>query len=229
INIIDLAHDINPHDVFEGAFVLNTAYRFFPDGTVHLVVVDPGVGSVRRRVAMQCGNHYFVGPDNGVFSYVIRNSQKCAAVEINPPESRSGLHGVTFEGRDVFAPAAARLACGVPLSEIGRPAENLVLLDMPRPKVNEVTIDGKIIYIDHFGNCVANIEAAEIERLGGSVQVLVGGQSVGPLRMSYSDVPAGEPLAIINSLDYLEIAINQGNAETDLNIKVGTPVRVVKK
>lgn len=229
ISIVDLAHDINPHDVFEGAFVLQTAYRFFPEGTVHLAVVDPGVGSVRRRVAMRCGGHYFVGPDNGVFSYVISSSEQCAAVEISAPETRRGLHGVTFEGRDIFAPAAARIACGVPLSEIGRPVDNLVTLDMPRPRVNEVTIDGKIIYIDHFGNCVSNIEAAEIERLGGSVQVSVGGQSVGPLRTSYSDVPAGEPLAIINSLDHLEIAINQGNAETDLNIKVGTPVRVVKK
>ncbi|MCX8052230.1 MAG: SAM-dependent chlorinase/fluorinase [Armatimonadetes bacterium] len=228
ITIVDLAHNINAHDVFEAAFVLQTAYRFFPEGTVHVVVVDPGVGSVRRRLAMCCGNHYFVGPDNGVFSYVIRDSDQCSAVEIVPTNSRSGLHGVTFEGRDVFAPAAAKLASGVPLSEIGKPADNLVLLDIPRPRVNDVTIDGKIIYIDHFGNCVSNIEAVEIEKLGGSILVSVGGQNVGPLRTSYSDVPVGEPLAIINSLDHLEIAINQGNAEIDLNVKVGTPVKVTK-
>ncbi len=229
INIVDLAHDINPHDVFEGAFVLQTAYRFFPDGTVHVVVVDPGVGSVRRRIAMECGSHYFVGPDNGVFSYTIRTAQNCSAVEIDVPPPGPGLRGLTFEGRDIFAPAAARIASGVPLSEIGRPVEDLVTLNIPRPRVNEVTIDGKIVYIDHFGNCVSNIEATEIERLGGSLQVSVAGQSVGPLRVSYSDVPVGEALAIINSLDHLEIAINQGNAETDLNVKVGTPVRVVAK
>jgi hypothetical protein len=229
VTIVDLAHDINPHDVFEGAFVLQTAYRFFPDGTVHLVVVDPGVGSVRRRIAMKCDNHYFVGPDNGVFSYTIRNAEHCVAVEIDVPAPGPGLRGVTFEGRDIFAPAAARLASGVPLSEIGKPAEDLVTLDIPRSRVNEVTIDGKIVYIDHFGNCVSNIEAAEIERLGGSLQVSVAGQSVGPLRMSYSDVPVGEPLAIINSLDHLEVAINQGNAESDLNVKVGTPVRVLAR
>ena len=229
VTIIDLAHDINPHDVFEAGFVLQTAYRFFPDGTVHLVVVDPGVGSVRRRIAMNCGEHFFVGPDNGVFSYMIRNSERCNAVEIAVPAPDRGLRGITFEGRDIFAPAAARLASGVPLSEIGEPAEELVTLDIPRPRVNEVTIDGKIVYIDHFGNCVSNISAAEIERLDGSVQTSVAGQSVGPLRTSYSDVPVGEPLAIINSLDHLEIAINQGNAESDLNVKVGTPVRVLAR
>ncbi len=224
--LVDLAHDINAHDVLEAAFVIHTSYRYFPPGTVHLVVVDPGVGSVRRRIAMKCGEHYFVGPDNGVFTYMIRSSDGCEAVEIEAPRRNGGLRGVTFEGRDVFAPAAARLALGVPLTELGKPAHDLVTLDIPKPRINESTIEGKIIYIDHFGNCISNIEASHIESLSGSPRVSVAGHDLGSLRSSYADVPVGEPLAIINSLDHLEIAINQGNAEQDLNIKVGTPVRV---
>jgi hypothetical protein len=226
VTIVDLAHDISPHDVFEAAFVLNSAYKFFPEGTIHLVVVDPGVGSVRRRIAVKCQGHYFVGPDNGVFTYALRRSE-CDIVEIAGSSQDRGRRGITFEGRDIFAPAAARLASGATLSDLGSPASDLVTLDIPQPRINEHAIDGKMIYIDHFGNCVSNIEAAELERLGGSVDVAVAGQSVGPLRTSYSDVPVGEPLAIIDSLDHLEIAINQGNAETDLNVKVGTPVKVI--
>ena len=229
VTIVDLAHDINPHDVFEAAFILGTAYRFFPDSTVNLVVVDPGVGSVRRRLAMRCGEHYFVGPDNGVFSYAISSAGGCQAIEIAVTREDRGLRGVTFEGRDIFAPAAAKLASGMPLSELGSPVTDLVQLEVPRPRFTDGAIDGRIIYIDHFGNCVSNIEAAEVERLVGSAQVSIGGQSLGPLRTSYSDVPLAEPLAVINSLDHLEIAINQGNAESDLNIKVGTPVKVVTK
>lgn len=224
--LVDLAHDINAHDVPEAAFVIHTSYRFFPPGTVHLVVVDPGVGSVRRRIAMKCGEHYFVGPDNGVFTYMIQSPDYCEAVEIEPPPRAPGLRGVTFEGRDVFAPAAAKIALGTPLHELGQPASNLVMLNIPKPRISGSTIDGKIIYIDHFGNCISNIEAADIESLGGTPRVSVAGHDLGPLRSSYADVPVGEPLAIINSLDHLEIAINQGNAEQDLNIKVGTPVRV---
>lgn len=228
VTIVDLAHNISPHDVLEGAFVLQTAYHYFPDGTVHLVVVDPGVGSVRRRIALRCGEHYFVGPDNGVFSYAIKSAGSCEAVEIVVDEPARGVRGVTFEGRDVFAPAAAQLASGANLSDLGPAITDMVTLQIPLPRINEHTIDGRVVYIDHFGNCVSNIEAADIERVGGSVTVAVGGQNLGPLRASYSDVPLAEPLAVINSLGHLEIAINQGNAEADLNVKVGTPVRVLK-
>lgn len=224
--LVDLAHNISPHDVFEAAFIIHTSYKFFPPGTVHLVIVDPAVGSARRRIAMKCGEHYFVGPDNGVFTYMIRASECCDAVEIEAPPRGPGLRGVTFEGRDVFAPVAAKLALGTPLSEIGKPISDPVTLDIPKPRISATSIDGKIIYIDHFGNCISNIEAADIEALGGTPRVSVAGYDLGPLRRSYADVPPGEPLAVINSLDHLEIAINQGNAREDLNIKVGTPVRV---
>lgn len=224
--IVDLAHDIHPHDIFQAAFVLETTYCYFPEGTVHVVVVDPGVGSVRRRLAMKCGRYYFVGPDNGVFTYPIRQEGMCECVEMQPPAPGVSLRGVTFEGRDIFGPAAARLAAGAPLHEIGTPTGQPMELDIPRPRRNGKSIEGRIIYIDHFGNCMTNIELADVEDLGTGAMVSVGGRSVGPLRRMYAEVREGDPLALINSLDHLEIAVNQGNAEEDLNLQVGTPVRM---
>jgi S-adenosylmethionine hydrolase len=225
--IVDLAHDIGPHDVDQAAFVLETAYKYFPEGAIHMVVVDPGVGSVRRRLAMRCGKYYFVGPDNGVFAYPIKACGLCECVELAASASAGKLRGVTFEGRDVFAPAAARLALGVPLQELGPEAHNPMQLDLAHPKITSTSIEGRIIHVDHFGNCISNIITADIEKLGENVMVSVGGYEVGGLMMSYSDVPVGDMLAIINSLDHLEIATNQGNAADELNITVGTPVRVV--
>lgn len=227
VTIVDLAHDITPHDIFEAAFVLESAYRYFPKGTVHVVVVDPGVGTVRRRLAIRCGDYYFVGPDNGVLSYPIMNEGVCECVEIKLPERPAGLCGVTFEGRDVFGPAAARIANGTPLSDIGTAAENPVRLKIAQPIITETAIDGRIIYIDHFGNCVSNIRCQDVQRLTGNLEVIVGGYDVGQLRSSYADVEPGEPVALINSVGHVEVAINQGSAEKDLNLKVGSKVRVV--
>ena len=226
IYCVDLAHEVQAHDVMEAAFVLESAYTYFPKGTVHLVVVDPGVGSLRRRVAVSCGGYYFVGPDNGVFSYVLRESSTYAAVEIAVPREREGLHGVTFEGRDIFGPAAAKLASGVKLADIGTRVESLVSLDTHGPKMNENHIDGRIVYVDHFGNCVSNIRACDLEGLCEPLSISVGGFVIGELTTSYSGAAVGDSLAVINSLDRLEIAINQGNAHEDMNITVGTPVRV---
>ena len=224
--IVDVAHSITAHDVFQAAFVLETAYCYFPEGTVHVVVVDPGVGTVRRRLAMRCGGYYFVGPDNGVFSYPIRNEGVSECVEINVPEKPAGLRGITFEGRDVFGPVAARIANGVPLSEIGRPGEKPMVLGIPDPVVGDNSIDGRIVYIDHFGNCITNIKLSDLEKLGGTPVVTVGGHSVGELHRSYADVDVGDGVALVNCVDHLEIAINQGSAERALNVKVGSKVRV---
>ncbi len=225
--IVDLAHDIAPHDVFQAAFVLESAYRYFPEGTVHVVVVDPGVGTLRRRLAIRCGGYYFVGPDNGVFSYPIRKEGLCECVEIAVTGREGRMPSATFEGRDIFGPAGARIANGTPLSELGPALESVVELNIPTPVVSEKLIEGRIIYIDHFGNCVSNITSSDLNGLNGRSEVIVGGHSVGRLRPSYADVEVGDAVAIINSVDHLEVAINQGSAEQDLNIKVGTKIRVV--
>lgn len=226
IAIVDLAHDIGPQDISQAAFVIESAYKYFPKGTVNLVVVDPGVGSLRRRLAMRCGNYYFVGPDNGVFSFPIRNEGISECVEIPVPEQNNGLRGVTFEGRDVFAPIAAKIACGVPLSEIGSPITNPVELSTPRPRITEDTVDGRIIYIDHFGNCVSNIELSDIEHFDRDLMVTLAGVTIGTLGKCYSDVEIGGTLSLINSVDHVEIAINHGSAAEVLNVKVGSMVRV---
>ena len=225
ITIVDLAHDIGPQDISQAAFVIESAYRYFPEGSVHLVVVDPGVGSLRRRLAMKCGKHYFVGPDNGVFSFPIRKDGIDECVEIQVPERDNGLRGVTFEGRDVFAPIAAKIARGVPLSEIGTPISNPVELSTPRPRINDNSIEGRIIYIDHFGNCVSNIELSDIEKFNKNVMVSLAGVTIGVLDKCYSDVGIGETLSLINSVDHVEIAINHGSAAEVMNVKVGSTVR----
>lgn len=224
--IVDLAHDVAPHDVLQAAFVLESAYRYFPEGTIHVVVVDPGVGSVRRRLAVRCGGFYLVGPDNGVFSYPIRNEglRECVEISVRKADGRARIS--TFEGRDVFAPTAARIANGAALSELGPALENPVVLHIPAPVVSERLVEGRIIYIDHFGNCVSNISSGDIARLNGRSLVTVGGHSIGRVQASYADVEIGDAVALINSVDHLEVAINQGSAERDLNIKVGSKVRV---
>lgn len=226
VMVVDLAHDISPHDVFQAAFVLESAYCYFPEGTVHMVIVDPGVGSARRRLAMACGKYRFVGPDNGVFTYLIRKEGLSECVEISEVAAREPGRGVTFEGRDIFAPVAAKLAMGAPLSEIGPTVEKPVELSIPRPRVTETAVEGRVIYIDHFGNCITNIEAADVAPMGDKVTASVGGTPIGQLQSAYSDVRVGDALALINSLDHLELAVNQGNLAKELNLQVGTPVRV---
>ena len=226
VTVVDLAHDISPHDVFQAAFVLESAYCYFPEGTVHMAIVDPGVGSSRRRLAMACGKYRFVGPDNGVFTYLMRKEGLRECVEIREIPAREAGLGVTFEGRDIFAPVAARLAMGVPLSEIGPTVDKPVELSIPRARVTDTAIEGRIIYIDHFGNCITNIEAAAVAPLGDKVTASVAGTPLGQLQKAYSDVRVGDALALINSLDHLELAINQGNLAKELNLQVGTPVRV---
>lgn len=227
VTIVDITHQIPPQDVLKAAFVLRSAYRYFPKETVHVVVVDPGVGSERRRIAMRCGDYYFIGPDNGVFTYPVRELGVAACVELDVPE-RLGWRGVTFDGRDVFGPAAARIACGASLSEIGRHVENPVLLDIAEPVIGDDRVEGEIIYIDSFGNCVSNIGVGDIEHLGDAVEVCVDGHKVGCLRNTYADVSVDEVLALVNSVELVEIAVNRGSAEESLNIRVGSRVVVYR-
>ncbi len=225
VTIIDIAHEIAAHDISQAAFVLKNSYKYFPEGTVHMAVVDPGVGSNRRRVAMHCGGHYFVGPDNGVFSYPIRDRGLCECVSISVPEEKIGVAS-TFEGRDIFAPTAAKIAMGVPLSELGEAISDPVKLQLPKPKISDKMIEGQIVYIDHFGNCCSNIEVEDLAKLGGTPNVWVGGFWIGPVRAFYSEVEPNETLAVINSMDHLEIAVNQGNAKQELNLQIGSRVKV---
>ena len=205
--LIDISHSIPPFDVRAGGFVLWAGSRDFPPGTVHLAVIDPGVGSDRRPLALEVGGSFFVGPDNGLFWLVVQRAEIVRAVALRRPRGASP----TFEGRDVFAPAAGRLAGGTPLTSLGRPIEDLVALPDPFGPV--------VLWVDNFGNLVTNLEPPI-----GSLSV--GGRSVpGPLR-TFADARRGEPFWYVGSLGLVEIGVREGRADQLLEAGSGASLVV---
>ncbi|NWG10082.1 MAG: SAM-dependent chlorinase/fluorinase, partial [Nitrososphaerales archaeon] len=242
--LIDLTHAIAPQNVRQAAFVLWTAYRYFPADTVFLVVVDPGVGSARHPVAVDTAQGRFVGPDNGVFSEVLTELGAWRAVAIEPERLGLPEPSGTFHGRDVFAPAAARLACGDPIAALGSPVEKLVMLEPPRLVLTHHTIEGEVIYVDHFGNAVTSIGRCFWHQEGlirlqprlkpdapsivfpAAAVVRAGSRTFQGIARTYTQVPPGQPTPLINSAAQLEIAVNQGNAQQTLGLAVGERVVV---
>lgn len=226
--LVDISHDIPPHDVMEGALQLAATARYFPAGTIFVAVVDPGVGSRRRGVAVDTGDYRFVGPDNGIFTQVLADLPLKKAVELT--ERRYGRPTVsrTFEGRDRFAPAAAWLAKGIQLPALGRAAVDLVRLDIPVAEVGDTAIRGAVLHVDRFGNLVTNVERKSFERFasGRQVQVSVGTRSVERLVATYADIPPGEVCALFGSTDHLEVAANSGSAADMLGVTRGGAVTI---
>lgn len=226
--LVDLSHDIPPQDVTAAAFVLSSAWHFFPQGTIHLAVVDPGVGTSRRPLAVSAQGHYFIAPDNGLLSLVLREEVPFQAVALtNPRYWRIPSPSFTFHGRDVFAPAAAHVARGVPLSALGEPLTDIVRLSWPLPtRLPGGGLRGEIVYIDHFGNAVTNLPGALVEPYH------EGWFCAGPFRLrglsaTYADVQRGAPLALIGSHGFLEFAIREGSAAQEGRLQVGTKVEVL--
>ncbi|MBN1966851.1 MAG: SAM-dependent chlorinase/fluorinase [Anaerolineae bacterium] len=238
--LIDLTHEVAPQDVRGAAFVLWTAYRYFPPQSVFIVVVDPGVGSARRGMAVETPLGRFVAPDNGVLSEVLAEVGSWRAVALDP--AIVGLPGglsKTFHGRDLFAPAAARLACGASLDSLGPPLESPVRLEPPRLEIDQRTITGEIIHIDHFGNAVTSIALLTWRADGkltlqpryaaadpfsfapDAVTVQTAGQTFGRIAMTYSDVPPRAATPLIGSSGHLEIGVNQGGAASTLGLHRG--------
>jgi len=239
--LVDITHGVQPQNVRQAALTLMTAYRYFPAGTVFLVVVDPGVGSTRRPVAVQAGDYGFVAPDNGVLSYTLAQLEAVRAVEL---ETLAGVSS-TFHGRDIFAPAAARLARGDALGALGSPVGDLVQLPAPRLSVAPGTIRGEVVHIDHFGNVVTSIGRLERSTpqtltlrpaFGGNVtpltvdavsaQISAGGVQVRGIHATYSEVEPGTLLALVGSSGLLELGVNQGNAAARLGVRIGDTVEV---
>jgi len=220
--VVDISHEIRPHAVPQAAYVLSTVTPHFPAGAVHLVVVDPGVGSDRRPIAVRSGRATFVAPDNGVLSL---------ALAVDPPQMAVRLHAVrpisaTFHGRDLFAPAAARLACGVDLGELGEPislAGLVTLPDLSPQRQPDGSWLGHILHVDRFGNLISNIESTG---LSSQVAVWVGGQRIAGVIRTYSDVAPEELVAYVGSSGHLEIAVRDGSAAVRLRASVGDAVRV---
>jgi len=231
--IVDLSHEINPQDIWEAAFTLKTAYDYFPKGTVHLAVVDPGVGTGRRPIVVVTESYYFVGPDNGLFSLVYQESERVRVHHITASHYFLPNPGRTFHGRDIFAPVAAWLAKGIPSGNFGEEIEDYVKLNVPVPKKAPNVIEGHVIHIDRFGNCITNIEYTDIQSLIpegeniGPLSITAAGKEVKGLKRFYAEAAPGEPGAIINSSGYLEIFMFKQNARTSLSLKRGEAVRVV--
>jgi S-adenosylmethionine hydrolase len=220
--IVDLTHRIPPQDVRAAAWALKDSVFHFPEGTVHLAVVDPGVGSERRGMALSSGGHLFVGPDNGVLSAFYPAE---SMVELNRPEFFLPKISRTFHGRDVFAPVAAKLASGVELADVGDRIHDPVVIELPEPRAESGRVIGEVVSIDRFGNLVTNVPESMIPA-GARVKVEVRGAQVTGLASCYSEPGAGNLIALIGSAGRLEIAIPNGSAAEELSAVVGDEVAV---
>lgn len=228
--LIDISHEVSPQDVMEAAFVLRGAVEHFPPGTVHLVVVDPGVGTERRPVALKHRDRIFVGPDNGLFALVLDGEQPDLIVELDDPRFwRNGSPSSTFHGRDIFAPVAAHLAAGQPLEGVGSSIPQLAPLHWALPTIDEHGVQGWVVHVDHFGNCITNIRRDSYEELheGQNFKCFAGSVILNSIHETYGAAAAGEPLLLFNSDGLLEISVNGGNASDLLSIRKGAPVNIV--
>ena len=223
--LADLSHDIPPQDIRTAAFVLYQAFSYYPPHTIHCVVVDPGVGSKRRAIAVRTNRGIFVGPDNGVFGLVLQAGEVnvLEAVTLTNPAYHLTPISATFHGRDIFAPAAAHLAGGVLLTELGPSAINLVRLDFELHPQNGVY---RIIHIDRFGNLILSLTVNDIKNPD-QVTFSVGTQIIRSLSRAFADVSVGQFLAYVgSSRGHIEIALRNGNAARQLGVKVGDAIRV---
>lgn len=221
--LVDLTHGIEPQGLVQGAFWLARAYQSFPPGTVHVAVVDPGVGSERTAMVTHFGGHYFVGPDNGLLSEVTAGEVFATSRAIDAGALGLTHLSRTFHGRDLFAPVAAMIASGaVSFAEVGPVHGSPVGSPVVPPVVHPQAVHGRVLFADHFGNLFLNIGESHCARFH-NPGVCVSGQTVG-LFDSYSDVPVGQPLCIINSFGVLELAVREGNAAAFFNVASGEAV-----
>jgi len=228
ITLIDITHDITPHDVVEGALQLAAAYKYFPAGTIFLAVVDPGVGSARRGLAAEAGDYRFVAPDNGLLSAVFHDVPPKRVVELTERRYARPTVSRTFEGRDRFAPAAAWLAKGIQLSAFGRAVTSFHQLDLPQPTADETRLTGVVVHVDGFGNLVTNIDRRGFEAFAGTrpVTLTVSGHEVARRVATYADIKPDEVCGLFGSTDHLEFAANGRSAATSLDVTRGSPVEV---
>ena len=230
VRIVDITHAVPPQDVHGAAFLIDSTYRYFPDGTIHVVVVDPGVGSQRRAIVCQTDTAYFVCPDNGVLSYVLSEDTVHRVVELGNPDYWLSEVSNTFHGRDIFAPVAAHLSRGISLSQFGDAVNNVVRLPVQIPQVTETAIVGSVIWIDRFGNLITNIRSGMLASFGmnNGYVIRAGRAEICQLNSAYAESENGECLAIIGSSGYLEISVNQGSAAQVLGLKRNDTIEIHK-
>jgi S-adenosylmethionine hydrolase len=227
-SFIDITHHVPAQDVAAGALALEAAYPYFPAGTVFLVVIDPGVGTSRRAIAVAAGGYRFVAPDNGVLTPVLASHPAAAVVAITSARHARQAISRTFEGRDRFAPAAAWLAGGVALEDLGPAVHDAVRLDRPAPLVRPGAIEAHVLAIDRFGNAITDLDAGTLHRWrsGSPVRIRVGTTLLDDVVDTYGAVPTGAPCALIGSTDRLEVAVAGGSAAERLGIARGDVIHV---
>jgi S-adenosylmethionine hydrolase len=232
--IVDITHHIEPRDVIQAAYAVNASYRYFPEGSIHLVIVDPGVGGQRAIIAVKINGHIFIAPDNGVLTLLLEGGENDGCIRVDNPEYALDSISQTFHGRDIFAPAAAHLARGIELHGLGTAAAagTLVRLSgLESRRTQQGEIIGKIIAVDHFGNLITNIPEHQLQAFYNSQaacqpQIRVGNHKIAGLAATYESVASLTPLALIGSRGYLEIAINSGSAAKHLKAQKGDRVTV---
>jgi S-adenosylmethionine hydrolase len=225
--VIDLTHGIPPQDVMAGALTLRHAMPYFPRRTIHVVVVDPGVGGVRRAILIESAGNYFIGPDNGVLSLAVAEAKPDRVIELSNPAYQLQATGSTFHGRDIFAPAAAHLSLGVPPRAFGAQLSSFVELCLPEVRRERDRWEGEIIYIDGYGNLFTNLAERDLTGMPtGDIRLAVGSAMIEGIEKSYDTVDAGRLVAVWNSWGLLEIAANMGSAQQLCKAKIGERVIV---
>ena len=233
--IVDITHHVDPHDLSQAAFIIKSSYRYFPAGSVHVIVVDPGVGSRRAIVALTMMGQTFLAPDNGILTLIVDEGDIDAIVRVENSDYFLKAVSRTFHGRDIFAPVAAHISLGIDLNLLGAPVKqkDLVRMNIPTPfMAHKDELVGAIVFIDAFGNCITNIDLSRFESFykgGGDkrLQIIIGQKKIYGLGSNYQSVSPQSPLAIIGSFGCLEIAVNCGSARRYFGVQKGDPVRVI--
>jgi S-adenosylmethionine hydrolase len=216
----DASHDIPPGDVQAAAHALSRYWKLYPIGTIHVVVVDPGVGGTRHAIAVLADGRIGIGPDNGVLEPMLAMGEEVRI--ISNAALTAGEPSATFHGRDVFAPVAAHIACGGTMNEVGDALEEPVRLVCASPVRQQDRLVGRVVHVDRFGNLITNLSSAD----GPGTEVWLGERRIGALRRTYGDVPSGELLALIGSTGFVEISVRDGSAARSLGLGRGTPVEL---
>jgi S-adenosylmethionine hydrolase len=229
--LIDISHQVSSHDIREGAFILANAYSYFPKGTIHLSVVDPGVGGLRKPVLLATQNYYFVGPDNGVFTMIAQKERVKQIIVLDQQKYHLSKVSATFHGRDIFAPVAAYLSLGIKPIAFGHKIESLEGFGFKGPVIKKGKLLGEILHVDIFGNLVSNIDEGRLFRFieGNSFVIRVGRKTIRGLKRGYWGGKREEPIALFGSGGFLEISVREGNAQKALKVKRGDPVEISTK
>lgn len=229
VRIVDISHKVSPQNILEASLILRDAYRYFPAKTIHVAVVDPGVGSPRRPILVIAEKHYFIGPDNGIFSFVYENSQR--VIHITAKHYFLSSEDTTFHGRDIFAPVAGWLSKGISIDNFGETIKDYIKITIPEPVIaGKELVEGEVIYIDGFGNVATNISRNEIKAFTSDpskLKILIKGIEISGINKYYAQSIDKRPSAIINSSGLLEIYIYQGNAEKELGLKIGEKIGII--